>query len=241
MSSSGPPADVGTPERRSLSSDLAMAVASMIHNESLQPGDQLESVKTLATRFQVAVPTMREALRRLEAMGGVSLRHGSGVYVGENVRRMVLPNPLSPSPTGEQLIELLGARLQIEPPIAALAATVRERQGIDLMVETLDEARQCISAGDDRLWLVNLNFHRTIAAAGGNTILAEVIDSIVFIHAEEQREILRLHGDEDRDFEEHRRITELIVDGNVDAARQAMHEHLDNVIRIVRERLSQGS
>jgi GntR family transcriptional regulator, transcriptional repressor for pyruvate dehydrogenase complex len=218
-----------------------MAVATMIHDESLQPGDQLESVKTLAGRFQVAVPTMREALRRLEAMGGVNLRHGSGVYVGENVRRMVLPNPLSPKPTGDQLIELLEARRQIEPPIAALAATVRSREGTDLMVDTLDEARRCIVDHDDRLWLVNLNFHRTIAAAGGNTILAEVLDSIVFIHAEEQREILRLHGDEERDFDEHRRITELIVDGDVDAARLAMEEHLDNVIRIVRDRLSRES
>ncbi|NED98727.1 FadR/GntR family transcriptional regulator [Phytoactinopolyspora halotolerans] len=228
----------GQPERRNLSNDLATAVAAMIHRESLQPGDQLDSVKALAERFQVAVPTMREALRRLEAMGGVLLRHGSGVYVGDNVRRMVLPNPLSPKPTGGVLIELLEARLQIEPPIAALAATVRDPRGVGSMRSTLDEAQRCIAEGDEQLWLVNLNFHRAIAAAGGNTILAEVIDSIVFVHAEEQLEILRLHGDQERDFTEHRQITELIEEGDAQAARRAMAEHLDNVIQIVRRRLS---
>ncbi|NED95426.1 FadR family transcriptional regulator [Phytoactinopolyspora alkaliphila] len=228
----------GQPQRRNLSNDLASAVAAMIHRESLQPGDQLDSVKVLAARFQVAVPTMREALRRLEAMGGVTLRHGSGVYVGENVRRMVLPNPLYPKPTRGMLVELLEARRQIEPPIAALAATVRDPDGMESMIATLSEAERCVSEADEQLWLVNLNFHRTIAVAGGNTVLAEVIDSIVFIHAEEQLEILRLHGDERRDFEEHRHITELIVAGDVQAARSAMEEHLDNVIQIVRERLS---
>lgn len=232
-----PPEAVGY-ERRSLSTDLASAVVAMVHEQSLQPGAQLESVKALAARFGVAVPTMREALRQLEAMGGVQLRHGSGVYVGENVHRMVLPNPHSPKPTGDRLIELLQARRAIEPPIAALAASVRDEVGVRALRSALAEAQRCITEHDEDLWRVNLEFHRALAAAGGNTVLAEVIDSIVLVHAEEQREILRLHGDENRDFDEHRRITELIVAGEVDAARQATDEHLRNVIEIVRERLS---
>lgn len=224
-------------ERRSLSTDLAAAVASMVHEQRLEPGAQLESVKSLAARFGVAIPTMREALRQLEAMGGVRLRHGSGVYVGENVHRMVVPNPHSPKPTGDRLIELLQARRVIEPPIAALAAAVRDGEGIRHLQATLDEARRCITEHDDRLWRVNLDFHRALAAAAGNGVVAEVIDSIILVHAEEQREILRLHGDEDRDFAEHRQITELIVAGDVDAARQVTEQHLDNVIEIVRLRL----
>ncbi|HEX6335526.1 MAG TPA: FCD domain-containing protein [Jiangellaceae bacterium] len=224
-------------ERRSLSNELAAAVVAMVHEQDLEPGAQLESVKALAARFGVAVPTMREALRQLEAMGGVRLRHGSGVYVGENVHRMVLPNPHSPKPTGDRLIELLEARRVIEPPIAAYAARVRDEQGIRTLQAALDEARRCVADHDERLWRVNLDFHRALAAAAGNTVLAEVIDSIVLVHAEEQREILRLHGDEDRDFSEHQQITELIVAGDVDGARRATDEHLVNVIDIVRERL----
>lgn len=240
MNAQGVSPEQPTYERRSLSNDLAAAVAAMVHEQSLGPGAQLESVKALAARFGVAVPTMREALRQLEAMGGVRLRHGSGVYVGENVHRMVLPNPLSPKPTGDRLIELLQARRVIEPPIAALAASVRDEPGILALQAALDEAQRCIAEHDERLWQVNLGFHRALAAAAGNTVLAEVIDSIVLVHAEEQREILRLHGDENRDFAEHRQITELIVAGDVDAAREATDEHLRNVIDIVRERLSAG-
>lgn len=225
-------------ERRRLSADLAAAVAAMMHEQALEPGAQLESVKSLAARFGVAIPTMREALRQLEAMGGVSLRHGSGVYVGNNVRRMVVPNPHSPKPTGDRLIELLRARRIIEPPIAAVAAGVRNADGVAALRNTLEEARRCIAEGDEQLWLVNLEFHRALAAVAGNSVLGDVIDSIVLVHAEEQREILRLHGDEDQDFAEHQQITELVLSGDVDAAHEATAEHLDNVIEIVAKRLS---
>ncbi|MGH3369332.1 MAG: winged helix-turn-helix domain-containing protein, partial [Nocardioidaceae bacterium] len=70
--------------RRSLADDLAASVLELIADQQLAAGDQLESVRSLAERFQVAVPTMRESLRRLEAIGAVELRHGSGVYVAPN-------------------------------------------------------------------------------------------------------------------------------------------------------------
>ncbi|WP_203433734.1 FadR/GntR family transcriptional regulator [Jiangella asiatica] len=222
--------------RRTLADELATGVVELIREQRLEPGGQLDTVRTLATRFSVAVPTMREALRRLEAMGVVVLRHGSGVYVGENVGRSVLPNPHSPILTGERLIDLLEARRTIEPPIAAMAATVRDPDGVARLTETLDEAEQCLRLHDERLWIVNLEFHRALAQASGNTVLAEVVDSIVLVHAQEQREILRLHGDESEDFAEHQRIIRAVVDGSADEAFGATHEHLTNVIDVIRAR-----
>src|SRR5690625_3201826 len=91
--------------RRTLSSDLARAVVRMVNDNGLGPGDALDSVKVLAARFDVAVPTMREALRRLEGLGVLEFRHGSGIYVGANAGRRVLANPLSPKPDESQLHE----------------------------------------------------------------------------------------------------------------------------------------
>lgn len=228
--------NVGEVSRRTLADELATGVVELIREQQLEPGGQLDTVRTLAARFSVAVPTMREALRRLEAMGLVVLRHGSGVYVGENVRRSVLPNPHSPLLTGERLIDLLEARRAIEPPIAAMAATVRDPAGVARLSETLDEAERCLRHGDERLWIVNLEFHRALAEASGNTVLSEVVDSIVLVHAQEQREILRLHGDEPEDFAEHQRIVEAVLAGSADEAYRATSEHLSNVIGVIRAR-----
>ncbi len=222
--------------RRTLADELTTGIVELIHEQELEPGEQMDTVRAMAARFDVAVPTMREALRRLDAMGVVVLRHGSGVYVGENVRRSVLPNPHSQVLTGERLTDLLEARRTIEPPIAAAAAAARDDEGSARLAEKLTEAEHCLNHDRDRLWIVNLDFHRALAQAAGNSVLGEVVDSIVLVHAEEQKEILRLHGNESEDFEEHRRITQAILDGDVDAAFQATRDHLTNVIQAIQAR-----
>ncbi|UFU07609.1 FadR/GntR family transcriptional regulator [Ruania halotolerans] len=222
--------------RRNLSGDLAQAVVALLEQEGLRTGDALESLKALAARFDVAVPTMREALRRLEGLGVVDFRHGSGIYVGANAGRRVLANPVQSRPDADQLVELLEARRQIEPSLAMLAAQVRDPAGIAVMDQTLSRAKDQIVSGDEELWLTNIDFHRAVAAAGGNGVLVEILDSIVLIHAEDQREILRLHGDADDDYAEHAHIAECVRRGDPLAARDAAFAHLDHVVEVIRAR-----
>lgn len=228
--------NTGAVSRRTLADELAAGVVDMIHRQGLEAGGQLDSARSLAERFGVAVPTIREALRRLEALGVVVLKHGSGVYVGENVRRTVMHNPASRSPSKENLIELLEARRVIEPPTAALAAASDDEQGRQRLRDALDEAAACLDHDQGRLWVANLDFHRALALAAGNTVLSEVVDSIVLVHASEQREILRLHGKESVDFNEHREISEAVLAGDQDAAFDATQRHLTNVIEAIRSR-----
>ena len=54
---------------------LTREIVDTIRSENLQPGQTLPSAKVLAARFEVTVPTVREALRRLEATGSVELKH----------------------------------------------------------------------------------------------------------------------------------------------------------------------
>lgn len=208
----------------------------IVADGGLVAGDQLEGVKALALRFGVAVPTMREALRRLEGLGIVELRHGSGVYVGVNAGRRVLMNPVLPRSDVDQLVELLQARQALEPEIARIAAQVRDPDGLVWLQDTLATARAQVEAGDDILWRTNLHIHRAIAATTGNAILAEVLDSVVLIHAEDQRAILALHGDAVEDLAEHAHICALIADGDADAAQRAVAEHLGHVIDVIRSR-----
>lgn len=204
--------------------------------EGLASGDQLDGVKQLALRFNVAVPTMREALRRLEGIGIVELRHGSGVYVGPNAGRRVLINPVLPRSDVDQLVELLQARRALEPEIARLAAEVRDERGLAWLEDALAVARGQLADGDEMLWRTNLDIHRAIAATTGNAILGEVLDSIVLLHAEDQRAILTLHGDAAEDYDEHMQIRDLIVAGDAAGAHAAVAGHLASVIDVIRSR-----
>lgn len=223
--------------RRSLLDDLATAMLELIADRHLASGDQFESVRSLAERFKVAVPTVREALRRLEATGAVELRHGSGVYVGPHVGRLVLANPLAAIPSADRLVELLQARALIEPPVAALAASKRTAATLEQLDGHLTAAAELIAAGDHaRLAEVNMDFHRTLAQASGNATLAEVVESVTVVNAREQLEILRIHGDRQTDLDEHRAILEAVRAGDTELAERLTREHLDGVLAVIHER-----
>ncbi|WP_371405872.1 FCD domain-containing protein [Kribbella sp. NBC_00662] len=224
--------------RRSLLDDLATSMLALIAERKLSVGDQFESVRSLAERFKVAVPTVREALRRLEATGAVELRHGSGVYVGPNVGRLVLANPLALAPSADRLVELLQARALIEPPVAALAAVTRDAAALEQMEQDLSTAAELIASGDHaRLAEVNMDFHRSLAQASGNATLAEVVESVTVVNAREQLEILHIHGDRQADLDEHRAIYEAVRSGDSDLAELLTREHLDGVLTVINQRL----
>lgn len=224
--------------RRSLLDDLATSMLSLITDRKLSVGDQFESVRSLAERFKVAVPTIREALRRLEATGAVELRHGSGVYVGPNVGRLVLANPLALAPSAERLVELLQARALIEPPVAALAAQIRAETALEQMERDLAVAAELIASGDHaQLAEVNMDFHRSLAQASGNATLAEVVESVTVVNAREQLEILHIHGDRQTDLDEHRAIYDAVRAGDTELAERLTREHLDGVLAVINQRL----
>ena len=68
-------------QRRKASSEIIESLRRSIAGGDLQRGERLPPEGELAAHFSVSQPTVREALRVLEAMGLVEVRHGSGAYV----------------------------------------------------------------------------------------------------------------------------------------------------------------
>lgn len=219
--------------RPNLTTDLVRALVEMIGERSLTPGMKLDSQRDLAAHFGVAVPTMREALRRLEGMGVVDFRHGSGIYVGQNFNRSVIPNIALPEPTTDRLVELIEARALLEPVLAARAAELCDPESVAYLEALVDQAHHHLEHQDERLWKVNIDIHRAIAAAAGNRIIDDVFDSLLSIHAEDQRRILLLHGDPQTDFAEHVEIVRLIAAGNVEEVTDLMRRHLLDVAKAI--------
>ncbi len=218
--------------RHSLSDALTERLLALIRSEGLKPGDRLPSSRTLAARFAVATPTVREALRRLQATGAVEFKHGSGVYISDSLDRVVLPNPHMPTLATEQLAQLLEARLLVEPFLAAHAARRNDVNERKRLRNALRKAERHLD-NDETLHEANMEFHRAVAAASGNTVLHEVIDSLLSVHAGEQREIQRIFDDRVRDHEEHRAVLAAIEAGDPDRASELMRRHLEDVRAVV--------
>lgn len=224
--------------RRSLSDALIGRVIDLIRTERLRPGDRLPSARVLAERFAVATPTIREALRQLQATGAIDIRHGSGMYVNAALDRVVIANPNLPTLDAERLVELLDARLLVEPYLAGLAARHRSPATTAALRRSLDAAEHHLAGDDTRLHEANMAFHRAVATASGHRILHEVLDSLLSVHAGEQREILQIFDDRSRDHEEHRAVLAAIDAGSEEQARRLMRRHLEDVADVVARRMS---
>ena len=222
--------------RPSGSDMLTEQILDLIEQEGLGRGDRLPTVQALAGRFAVAAPTMREALRRLQAVGVVEMRHGSGVYVRHAGRRVVLPNPYPGRLKIETILDLLDARLLIEPHLAGLAAHA-DADAIAELARMIDDAGQLLEGREDaRLSAVNLGFHRGVARCAGNSVLAQVIDTLLDLYGPEQMEILRLYADRVHDHEEHAAILQAIQSHDPALASERMQRHLEGVRTVVAAR-----
>ena len=226
--------------RRATSDWLAEELVQLIRSQSLDPGQKLPSVTDLARHFRVAPPTAREALRRLQALGLIEIRHGSGIYVLRDPDRVIMGNPYSGQLAAQVVLDLLDARILIEPHLASLAAS-RARQMPATQLDTLlsgnpidgvrASADEAVSEAAPSPAPVGLDLaaHRAVAALAGNVVLAQTIESVLDFYAAEHQ-VLRRHSRPAAVGEkEHRAILEAVRSGRPDLAARRMSRHLEAV------------
>jgi DNA-binding FadR family transcriptional regulator len=213
-----------TAQPPSLSDRLTEAILGIIRDQDLGPGDAIPSARELAKRFELTTPTIREALRKLEATGAVEFRHGSGTYVGPTINNVVLANPHRPPITKQSVLQLIGARLVIEPAVARESALARGDQNLERLEAAVTNA--LVPPGGPAF---ALNFHVELAAASGNPLLEEVLASLLKVRLREQQQIRQLYDNRERDHEEHRAILDAVRAQDAQEAERLTREHLDNI------------
>jgi GntR family transcriptional regulator, transcriptional repressor for pyruvate dehydrogenase complex len=221
--------------RQSLSDDLAQRIRKLIQSRNYQSGDRLPAISAMARDFGVGAPTLREALKKLETVGVVSIRHGSGVYVGREPNSIVITNPVFDGAVSKKLLlDLLEARVPLETTTARLAALHGTDEHFAEMGRLLAQAEANI--GDDAvLNQVNLAFHRQIAVASGNVVLRQLLDVITSVFRAEQRVILDIFRAREADHREHVAICDVLRARDAERAAALMLSHLEGVRRRIEQ------
>jgi GntR family transcriptional regulator, transcriptional repressor for pyruvate dehydrogenase complex len=219
--------------RQSLSDEIAQKITTMITTGGFNPADRLPAIADMARQFGVGAPTLREALKKLETIGVVDIRHGSGVYVGKAPESFLITNPVfRQTPSKKLLVDLIDSRMPVEMRTVALAATNATDEHLDEMESLLSRAGQSLEDGEI-LNQVNLAFHRMIALASGNTVMHQILDVLSSLFRQEQRFILDIYGDRKEDHEEHVGIYEALRQRDASLATQRMQVHLERVREVL--------
>lgn len=216
-------------ERQSLSDRLARQIRGSIQGGDYRRGDRLPPIMEMARRFGVGHPTIREALKKLEAMGVVNIRHGAGVFVSRSDDVLVLATPdFSGTVTKKLLLDLIRARMPLEMQSAGDAVRNATAEHLAELRSLLAEAGEGID-DDERLNAANMAFHRQIATASGNTVLAQLLSALHELFREEQRLILGIGASRLRDHAEHLAILDAIEQRDEALAIERMRQHLEGV------------
>jgi GntR family transcriptional repressor for pyruvate dehydrogenase complex len=76
----------------------------------------------------------------------------------------------------------------------------------------------------------DLDFHLALAEAVGNPLILSLLDSIVGLLREQRSRIFEVEGGPERGQYHHKRILAAVEQRNSEAAREAMREHLRQVL-----------
>ncbi|MEW6545793.1 MAG: FadR/GntR family transcriptional regulator [Bacillota bacterium] len=216
-------------ERDILAVKVARQIVSMISTGRLKAGDRLPPERELASELGVGRPAVREALRALQMMNILEVRHGDGTYVTSlQPGSLIEPYRMFLS-LGVMTIEhLFEARRVLEAAVAEFAAqriTQDElaalRKCISQAAEALDDPRRFLEA--------DLRIHSVIAQASRNPVLMAIMESIGSLLRASRELTVTLPGVRERALSDHRLIVDALEARDAKQSSKLMAAHVDAI------------
>ena len=176
--------------------EIVSSLQGDIASGRLPRGARLPSERDLAQHFGVSQPTVREAVRALDLMGLLDVRHGSGVYVTGDVADFLnasLRVLLQVERVG--IMEVLDVRTLLGGFSARRAA---ENVTADELARMAGYVDACDNASDNasprELAAPAVSFQLAVSAAAGNPLLFAIESFLVKIIIQLQLTALERHG-----------------------------------------------
>jgi GntR family transcriptional regulator, transcriptional repressor for pyruvate dehydrogenase complex len=154
-------------------------IRALIQSGELPPGARLPPEPQLASQLGLSRNSMREAVKALVLARVLDVRRGDGTYVTSLAPELLLEGLgfAVDLLQGDTLVELMEVRRLLEPAATALAAVRMTPAQLGEVEHHLAEMRK---VGDDpeRLVHCDIEFHRAVIRAAGNTTLSSVLDGL---------------------------------------------------------------
>ncbi len=180
----------------------------------LKPGERLMELH-LADRLGVSRTPIREAIRKLELEGLVTMIPRRGAEVAQI--------------TEKSMQDVLEVRRTLDALCAELACDRIDGEGIRRLGEACTAFEKAVAAGDvKRIAQADVAFHDIIVEATGNLRLIQLVNNLSEQMYRYRFEYIKDFSQHERLVKEHRIIYESIVSKDRETASQAAKIHIDN-------------
>lgn len=207
--------------KKNLSDEVASQIISRIISGALIPGEKLPPEREVSEKMNVNRHTLREALRKLESLGLLSVRQGDGIYIKDfrdsgNLELLKHILYQKKDKTSAALKDILEIRRIISPEMAEKAALNRTEEDIAALQEILASKKSVIEK--------DLAIHQAIARAGNNILYIFILNffndifkdfgQVYFTAEENKKATSKFHTD----------ITKAVISGDAKSAKKIMSE-----------------
>lgn len=201
-------------------------IRSLIEDGTLKLGDKIPPEREFARSLKISRASLRTGIGYLAAMGVMKVRHGVGTFVADG-----------PAEFGKASFSLMGVlhgfqswhmfevRLIIESHLAALAAQRSKEEHHTALAEEVAEFFASVDNPPEFL-IHDVSFHRILAQASGNPILAALMETITSALYDKRRKTVELSTDLRESAEMHRKIYHAIRAHDPVKAQKLMEQHL---------------
>jgi GntR family transcriptional regulator, transcriptional repressor for pyruvate dehydrogenase complex len=217
-----------------VSGSIAETIKARIVSGEWTVGQRLPSITQLAQDFGVGTGSIREALKALATLGVLRVEHGRGTFVA------ALPPPQDDPYRHFQdlsvgsILELCEARRILEPELAAFAAERGSAEELQMIRNQALAMERLVAVGADFLQ-PDLEFHRQIALAAHNAVLARMMDGVNDLLLESRKITMIQPGMDQRAVRYHLLIADAIDDRDPSQARLLMLAHINDAIKSILE------
>jgi GntR family transcriptional repressor for pyruvate dehydrogenase complex len=201
-------------------------IRSLIENGTLKPGDKIPPEREFAQSLKVSRASLRTGIGYMAAMGVMKVRHGVGTFVTDGPPEFGKASfSLMGALHGFQSWQMFEARVVLETNLAALAAERGKEEHYTALADEVAEVFANIENPSEFL-IHDVLFHRIVAQASGNPILAALMETITTALYDKRRKTVERSIDLRVSAEMHRKIYRAIRARDGAEARKLMEQHL---------------
>ena len=216
-----------------VSDQIANALIAQIKSGAMTVGDALPTERDLCEQFSTSRPTVREALAQLQLRGYLDAGSGKRPRVTTPSIDDVLSS--AAGHIGEILGNVeSGAHLeQMRQFIEAGAVRVAATQSNNIQVAKMRNALEANYAaiGTEDFPNTDIAFHRSIVAVVGNPIILKLHDLFVSTMLAQRPNVSERRPHDEMVYEEHRKIYEAVLNGDITTATTLIDSHLERSYR----------
>ncbi len=212
------------------SEEITKRIIDLIIERALPPGSPMPTELSLMEDIGVSRNSIREAIKALQALGIVEIRHGYGTFVGtagsESLQTWLLfrTRTRGASDAG-RLRDLLEVREMIE---TELTSRVARDHRPELIEELEDRVARMRRKGPDAA-LADREFHDLICAEAGFDLARELTGLFWDVYQVAEGELGGPVSSPVSTAKRHQAIVDALVLRDAEAAAEAVHRHFDEV------------